>query len=105
MGEGEALEEFGGFCFASSAVEREGFEDGEQVLFAGESLEDGWFLGEVSHTELCVSVHWEAGDFGVVEDDASGVSFDHPDGHSEGCCFACAVSSEESDDLCVFDFD
>ena len=74
MGEGEALEEFGGFCFASSAVEREGFEDGEQVLFAGESLEDGWFLGEVSHTELCVSVHWEAGDFGVVEDDASGVS-------------------------------
>jgi len=52
-----------------------------------------------------VSVHGEPGDFGVVEDDASGVTFDHADGHAEGGGFACAVSSEEPDDLGVLDFE
>ena len=105
VGEPELIEKLGGFGFALSAVEFEGFEDGEEVLFAGEALEDGWFLGEVAHAELGMAVHGEAGDFGVVEDDSPGVSFDHADGHSEGCCFACAVASEESDDLSVFDIE
>jgi len=105
VGQREAFEEFGGFGFACSAVEGEGFEDGEQVLFAGEALEDGGFLGEVSDAELGVAIHGEPGDFGVVEDDAPGVSFDHADGHAEGCCFSCAVAAQEPDDLGVFDIE
>jgi len=59
-------------------------------------------LGEVPDAHLGVAVHGEPGDFGVVEDDASGVAFDHADGHAEGCGFSCAVASEEPDDLGVF---
>tara|TARA_A100000171_G_scaffold43757_1_gene46020 strand:- start:1536 stop:2291 length:756 start_codon:yes stop_codon:yes gene_type:complete len=105
VGEAELFEELGGASFAIGAGELECLEDGQEVLLAGEALEDGGFLGEVAHTHLGVSVHGEAGDFGVVEDDASGVAFDHADGHSEGGGFACAVASEEADDLGVLDFE
>ncbi len=105
VGQAELCEKFSGALFSLSSVEWECFEDGQQVLFAGEALEYGWFLGEVAHAELGVSVHGEAGDFGVVEDDASGVAFDHADGHAEGCGFSCSVSAEESDDLGVFDIE
>ncbi len=57
--ESEAIEEFCCALFSLFSVEAEGFEDGEEVFFAGESCEDGWFLGEVAHAEAGAFVHGE----------------------------------------------
>jgi hypothetical protein len=46
----------------------EGFEDGEEVLLAGEALEDGGFLAEVAHALAGAAVHGQAGDLGAVEE-------------------------------------
>lgn len=103
--ESELFEEFVAAFFAGSAGERERFEDGEEILLDGESLEDAGLLGEVAHSQTCSSVHGESGDIASVEDDFASVGVDHAHDHAEGCGFSGAVASEEADDLGLVDIE
>ncbi len=68
-------------------------------------MEDRGLLAEVAHAQAGVAVHGQAGDLGVVEQDAPGVALDHADGHAEGGGFARAVAPEQADDLGVLDIE
>jgi len=99
VGEAELFEERGASALALGAGEGAGFEDGEEILFDGESLEDAGLLREVSHSEASAEVHGEPGDIAAVEEDGAAVGVDHSHDDAEGGGFSGAVATEEPDDF------
>lgn len=103
FGEVELFEELFGFEFLVGPAHGACFEDGPEVLFDGEALENARLLGEVAHAESGAFVHGEARDIVAFEDDLAFGGADHADGHAKTCSFARAVAAEESDDFALGD--
>ena len=86
---------------ALPAAHRAGLEDGHQVVFDRELLEDARILREVAHARLGTLVHGQARDVPAVEDDLAAVGVDQADRHAEAGGLARPVGAEQADDLAL----
>ena len=90
---------------ALPAAHRAGLEDGHQVVFDRELLEDARILREVAHARLGTLVHGQARDVPAVEDDLAAVGVDQADRHAEAGGLARPVGAEQADDLAPRDLE
>ena len=103
--EPELLQKLVAASLSSVAVQAAGLENGEDVLFDGQFLEDAGFLAEVPHAVLGVAVHRLGGQVPIIEDDLPLLGGEHPDGHPEGSGLPGSVAAEEADDLAGIDLE
>ena len=85
------------------AGEREGFEDGQDVLLDGHAAEDGGLLREIAEAHAGAAEHRQTGDIAALEVDLPGGGADQAGDHVEGGGLAGAVGAEETEDLAAVD--
>jgi len=100
----ELFEQFVTATAAALPIEPQQFHDGQQILFDRQLAEHAGFLGQIAHSAVaCPAIHGPVGHLHSAEHHPAGVRFDHAARHAKTGGLACAVGTEQADDLTGLD--